>query len=661
MSANPHQRQPEPGQIRHSINGTPSATWRYLSASGELLGLICRFDTDNGKEVLPYTFRDGRWAFKGFDTPRPLYNLPGLAKSPTLPVLLVEGEKTADAAQRLFPGYVATCWQGGANGISAVDFSPLKGRDVSLWPDNDKPGLEAMGNVGKILAGLALNVRTISPPDLGKGWDLADAELEGWTPESAKGYLQSNIIKPPEPVYRPAAISTTEHPRVQAERILLGAMIRDVHLMPEAIGSLNTVALSNAANGLAPVFAEIIKQFKETGKYTVASISRKTGNKQLAYIASEETETTLHEALDWWWLQYQNWAQLEAYSAARGIDMLAMREAVAKVETQLGLNWTPKTGDDGETFLQAGLNKLKGIEEDSNMKPPVLALRSLVKRFKKGHVWTISGETSSGKTQFALNLFSSFIDQGAKGKFITLEMSSDESRDRLMGIRHGINMEGELLPKYHEHIEKCLYEVKDATTNRFSDTAFGLSEIEALCLEMHFNAGLDFIFIDLLGYVTAGNTRSVQSTNDEIGRITKALVRLTKRMKFTAFVVHHLNRESKKQSGSRRPQLHHLKDSGSIEQDSYGVIFLYRPAYHGIFEDETGKSTLIKDGSGNVVGDIAEIIVAKHRNGPIGSVHARWSPIRGYRDLEDCEAPAHHTTPEPFKTSRVEPDTNTPF
>jgi putative DNA primase/helicase len=83
--------------------GKPSVVWSYVDASGHVLGAIARFDTPNGKELRPLTYceKDGvrEWRWKAMTAPRPLFALDRMAQNPTLPVLVVEGEKTAVAAQ----------------------------------------------------------------------------------------------------------------------------------------------------------------------------------------------------------------------------------------------------------------------------------------------------------------------------------------------------------------------------------------------------------------------------------------------------------------------------------------------------------------------------------------------------------------------------------
>jgi putative DNA primase/helicase len=201
--------------IRHYRHGVPSRTWQYQDDAGQLIGYICRFDLPDGtKEILPYIYAtDGNrreWRWQGFDAPRPLFNLHLLSAKPDVPVLVVEGEKTADAAAALFPAYVVTCWQGGARAIHKTNWLPLAGRNVILWPDHDEPGVRAMVDIAELLGTTPKGLRYVAnPSDAPKHWDVADAT---WTPEQAKAYLKANLLKEPPAPPAPIPDSIPDEP-----------------------------------------------------------------------------------------------------------------------------------------------------------------------------------------------------------------------------------------------------------------------------------------------------------------------------------------------------------------------------------------------------------------------------------------------------------------
>ena len=192
-------------------NGKPSKVWVYKNADGQPLMVLYRFDLPPGskpnKVFSPLTWcrHSGNgslaWRWLGLPEPRPLLRLDELATRSADPVVLCEGEKASDAAAELLPGYVSMAWPNGADGRSKVDYAPLAGRHVLLWPDNDAIGLKCMDALAEHLRQLgAASVRSVAltvfsqrpgidgdRPTFAPGgeWadgdDAADAVAKGWT------------------------------------------------------------------------------------------------------------------------------------------------------------------------------------------------------------------------------------------------------------------------------------------------------------------------------------------------------------------------------------------------------------------------------------------------------------------------------------------------
>jgi hypothetical protein len=171
----------------HPKYGRPSLFWRYQDRQGKTLAYVARFDLPEGKIVLPLCCgRAGErlcWQWKALPEPRPLYGLEKLAPMPDAPVLLVEGEKTADAAQGYFSGHAVLTWSGGCEAVAKADLSPLLGRNVVIWPDNDHAGFKAALTLTELLDGKAASIVVVQPPDtLPDKWDLADPATAGFLP-----------------------------------------------------------------------------------------------------------------------------------------------------------------------------------------------------------------------------------------------------------------------------------------------------------------------------------------------------------------------------------------------------------------------------------------------------------------------------------------------
>jgi len=170
----------------HYKRGKPSARWTYTDRSGSTLGYVCRFDlAEGGKEFLPLTFCQNRqskleWRWRSWDTPRPLYGLDRLAKRPKATVIIAEGEKAADAAAQLLPGYVCSTSPNGSQAAAHADWSVLAKRDVIIWPDADEAGRRYAETVARLLAPIAASIKVIAPPArVVEGWDATDALADG--------------------------------------------------------------------------------------------------------------------------------------------------------------------------------------------------------------------------------------------------------------------------------------------------------------------------------------------------------------------------------------------------------------------------------------------------------------------------------------------------
>jgi hypothetical protein len=190
--------------------------YEYRYADGVLLGYVCRIYVGRKKETIPHCWsrEDGRWRQGAFPTPRPLYGLPILAGADR--VLLVEGEKACNAARTLVLGFACVTWPGGCGALHHVDWAPLAGKEVWLWPDCDsqrfkapdpragelkpyheQPGTHAMDQIGAFLLALGCTVHLIEVPAPGiwcDGFDLADALADGWNRHDVKFYMAEHSI-----------------------------------------------------------------------------------------------------------------------------------------------------------------------------------------------------------------------------------------------------------------------------------------------------------------------------------------------------------------------------------------------------------------------------------------------------------------------------------
>ncbi len=156
----------------HPILGKPSATWTYPDVTGAVLGYALRFDTPQGKEFRPLTCWQPtaggalEWRWEAWPPKRPLYGLQGLAERPAAPVVVCEGEKAADAATGLLPGFVAATSPNGSQSAHKADWQPLCNKRVVIWPDADPAGARYADEAAEqIRRAGAESVAIVEPPD----------------------------------------------------------------------------------------------------------------------------------------------------------------------------------------------------------------------------------------------------------------------------------------------------------------------------------------------------------------------------------------------------------------------------------------------------------------------------------------------------------------
>ncbi|EKB49725.1 Replicative DNA helicase [Cecembia lonarensis LW9] len=156
--------------------------------------------------------------------------------------------------------------------------------------------------------------------------------------------------------------------------------------------------------------------------------------------------------------------------------------------------------------------------------------------------------------------------------------------------------------------------------------ALSILELRAKCRKLKAQHDIQMIVIDYL-QLMSGDSKSGGGGNreQEIASISRALKKIAKELSIPVIALSQLSRAVETRGGDKRPQLSDLRESGAIEQDADMVMFLYRPEYYGITEDEDGNSTM----------GVGEVIIAKHRNGSLENVKLRF--IGKYTKFTDLE------------------------
>lgn len=184
--------------------GEASHAFLYRDTQGFPAFAVLRFEAGGRKAIRPIVatvdLLTGKlgWRVQAPPEPRLLYGADELAKRPDAPVLVVEGEKTADEARQKpwLENYVVVTWPGGSRAVDKAAWKLLAGRKVTIFPDNDWPGIRAAWRIGDILHRVgAREVRVVWPPrGFPTNWDLADLPPPDWPERLPEGSAPEAVM-----------------------------------------------------------------------------------------------------------------------------------------------------------------------------------------------------------------------------------------------------------------------------------------------------------------------------------------------------------------------------------------------------------------------------------------------------------------------------------
>jgi replicative DNA helicase len=203
----------------------------------------------------------------------------------------------------------------------------------------------------------------------------------------------------------------------------------------------------------------------------------------------------------------------------------------------------------------------------------------------------------------------------------SLEMSSIQLVNRLISAEAELESEKIKKGKLADYEWQQLVHKTDKLTSApifIDDTpALSILELRAKCRRLKSQHNIQLVIIDYLQLMSGDSSKGGGgggNREQEIASISRALKNIAKELSIPVIALSQLSRAVETRGGDKRPQLSDLRESGSIEQDADMVMFLYRPEYYGITEDEKGNSTQ----------NVGEVIIAKHRNGSLDTVPLKF-------------------------------------
>ena len=266
----------------------------------------------------------------------------------------------------------------------------------------------------------------------------------------------------------------------------------------------------------------------------------------------------------------------------------------------------------------------------------------------------VAARPSMGKTAFVLSMARNMaVDHERPVAFFSLEMSSVQLMMRLIIAETGIPgndiKSGRLTPEQWRHLESAPKPLGAAPLYIDDTPALSVFEFRSKARRLKIHNDIQIIIIDYLQLMTGGTQDSKGNREQEVAFISRTLKAIAKELNVPIIALSQLSRATELRGGSKRPQLSDLRESGAIEQDADIVAFIHRPEYYGINQDENGMPTA----------GMAEIIIAKHRNGAVTDVNLRFLKDQArFADVDETLMPEAGSRPAPGQYEDVSSGSN---
>ena len=277
-------------------------------------------------------------------------------------------------------------------------------------------------------------------------------------------------------------------------------------------------------------------------------------------------------------------------------------------------------GHDFVSIDEVALAVLQKIQEASQLKEHITGVATgfvdldyMTTGFQPSDFILVAARPSMGKTAFVLNILEYVaIKKQRPCMIFSLEMSREQLVNRMFSMDSGLNAQNLRSGRLSDDDWPVLIDTvgRIGQSNIVIDDTPGItvSELRSKCRKVKLERGLDLIMIDYLQLMNGSGNRRSDSRQQEVSDISRALKALAREMECPVVALSQLSRACETRP-DKRPMLSDLRESGAIEQDADIVMFLYRDEYYNKESEKKGE---------------AEVIIAKQRNGPIGTVTLLW-------------------------------------
>lgn len=292
-----------------------------------------------------------------------------------------------------------------------------------------------------------------------------------------------------------------------------------------------------------------------------------------------------------------------------------------------------------KSSLQEAVVQAKKASENNALVGVTSGIESLdlhLGGFHPSDLLILAGRPSMGKTAlatcFAFNAAKSYAknkETGAKVAFFSLEMSAQQLALRILGQETGIQSDrirkGSISQKEYLQLEEKAQELADVPLFIDDTAALTMASLRTRARRLQRQENIGFIIIDYLQLLNIGGKKSYDNRVQELTEITRGLKALAKELNVPILALSQLSR-AVEQREDKQPQLADLRESGSIEQDSDIVMFVYREAYYEARKKPVSGSDKMQEWQMKMakIYNLADLIIAKQRHGPIGTLNLHF-------------------------------------
>ena len=294
---------------------------------------------------------------------------------------------------------------------------------------------------------------------------------------------------------------------------------------------------------------------------------------------------------------------------------------LADTEKQIFNLLESRASGDFVPIRQVALNVLDKIEQATRSKSTVTGLPTgfidldyRMSGLQPSDLILIAARPSMGKTAFVLNITDYIAVRRQKTCLIfSLEMSKEQLVNRMLSMESNVDSQklrtGTLTDADWDAVVEGIGTIGSSKLVIDDTPGISIMELRSKCRKVKLEHGLDLVMIDYL-QLMSGSGKNGDNRQQEISEISRSLKAIARELSVPVIALSQLSRACETRT-DHRPMLSDLRESGAIEQDADVVMFLYRDDY---YHKDTEKK------------DIAEVIIAKQRNGPIGTIELVWLP-----------------------------------